>query len=116
VITVTDTSARSILGVAAAVELDERRIKLALLALARRQNDPRVLDSPRDPLLAMAETAAKRHAGQMISRRCAGPRRVTVRADRPRHADSFETDRGTRRQEKCSMSTRGCHGSEGGAA
>lgn len=34
-ITVTDTSARSILDVAAAVERDERRIKLALLALAR---------------------------------------------------------------------------------
>ena len=74
----TDTSARSILDLAAAVERDERRIKLALLSLARAGDGPLVLEYPRDLVRNTAETAEKRHVSQTPVRGFAGPRRAAV--------------------------------------
>lgn len=111
-----DTSARSILDLAAAVERDERRIKLALLSLARAGDGPLVLEFPRDLVRKTAETAEKRCVSRTPVRGFAGPRRRKVRADRAGLAESCEPDRGARHQGWCPMSTRDGQGSEGGAA
>ncbi|MCC6230689.1 MAG: hypothetical protein IT432_15875 [Phycisphaerales bacterium] len=112
----TDSSARSILDLAAAVERDERRIKLALLSLARAGDGPLVLEYPRDPVRNTAETAETRHVSQTPVRGFAGPRRRKVRADRAGGALSCEPNRGDHDQERCPMSTRDGQGPEGGAA
>lgn len=112
----TDTSARSILDLAAAVERDERRIKLALLSLARAGEGPLVLENPRDAVRTIAETAEKRHVSQTPVGGLARPRRREVRADRAGDARYCGPDRGARDQRRCPMSTRDVRGSEGGAA
>ena len=112
----TDSSARSILDLAAAVERDERRIKLALLSLARSGDGPLVLEYPRDLVRNTAETAEKRRVSWTPVRGFAGPRRRKVSADRAGDARYCGPDRGARDQRRCPMSTRDVRGSEGGAA